>query len=91
MAIEIYTKEGCPACVSAKQALNIHKKDYLEYKLNEDFTTDVLLSRFPEAKTFPVIVVDGFHIGGYTNLQQLLSEEAKDTRKVLLEEPYFGA
>lgn len=90
MAIEIYSKNGCPNCVKAKQLLTTHGKNYVEYKLDEDFTRDILLSRFPEAKTFPVIVVDGFNIGGYDQLFQTITEEKLDTRK-LLNETYFGA
>jgi glutaredoxin 3 len=92
MAIEIYTKQGCPACDSAKTTLQNINKPFVEYKFNEDFTREVLLSKFPEAKTFPVIVIDGFHIGGYRELVEIINEEIKDTRKILLEETqYFGA
>lgn len=86
MAIEIYTKEDCSYCKSAKQLLNIHKKDYVEFKLGEDFSREILLSKFPEAKTYPVIVIDGYHIGGFEQLQKQINEEVSDSRKVLLED-----
>lgn len=86
MAIEIYTKEDCSYCKSAKQLLNIHKKDYVEFKLGEDFSREILLSKFPEAKTYPVIVIDGYHIGGFDQLQKQINEETSDNRKVLLED-----
>lgn len=86
MAIEIYTKEDCSYCTSAKQLLNIHKKDYVEFKLGEDFTREILLSKFPEAKTFPVIVIDGMNIGGFDQLQKQINEEVSDNRKILLED-----
>lgn len=91
MAIEIYSKNGCSACDQAKQLLRMHGKDYVEYKLDEDFTREILLSKFPEAKTFPVIVIDGFNIGGYGQLQKQINEETSDTRKILLEDSYHGA
>jgi len=90
MAIEIYSKDGCPNCVKAKQLLNTHGKDFFEYKLNEDFTREILLSKFPEAKTFPVIVIDGMNIGGYEQLFKCITEERLDNRKLLVED-YFGA
>ena len=62
-----------------------HGKDYIEYKLDEDYTREILLSKFPEAKTYPVVVVDGFHIGGFEQLKKQLMEETSDHRKVLLE------
>ena len=70
----------------------IHGKNFIEYKLDEDFTREILLSKFPEAKTFPVIVIDGFNIGGFQQLQQQINEETSDNRKILLEDDkYQGA
>lgn len=92
MAIELYSKDGCSFCTQAKQLLKIHGKEFYEYKLGEDFTREILLSKFPEAKTFPVIVVDGFNIGGFDQLKTHLAEETSDNRKILLETPgYHGA
>ena len=83
--IEIYTKDDCVFCDMAKNLLNTAGKPYTEYKLNEDFTREVLLTKFPEAKTYPVIVMDGFHIGGFDQLKNQINEETHDTRKILLE------
>lgn len=91
MAIEIYSKNNCAFCEQAKQILRAHNKDYVEYKLDEDFTREILLSKFPEAKTFPVIVLDGFNIGGFEQLKRHLTEETSDPRKILLEDNYHGA
>ena len=85
MAIEIYSKDNCSFCNQAKQLLRIHGKDYVEYKLDEDFTREILLTKFPEAKTYPVVVIDGFHIGGFDQLKKQINEETSDNRKVLLE------
>ena len=85
MAIELYSKNNCTFCDQAKQILRTHGKDYIEYKLDEDYTREILLSKFPEAKTYPVVVVDGFHIGGFEQLKKQLMEETSDHRKVLLE------
>lgn len=90
MTIEIYSKDGCPSCVKARQLLSSHGKDFMEYKLNEDFSREILLSKFPEAKTFPVIVIDGMNIGGYDQLFHYITEEKLEHRK-LLNENYFGA
>jgi glutaredoxin 3 len=91
MAIEIYSKNNCSFCEQAKQILKIHGKDYIEYKLDEDFTREILLSKFPEAKTFPVIVMDGFNIGGFDQLKRHLTEGTSDNRKILMENAYHGA
>jgi glutaredoxin 3 len=91
MAIEVYSKNNCSFCEQAKQILRTHGKDYVEYKLDEDFTREILLSKFPEAKSFPVIVVDGFNIGGFEQLKRHLTEETSNSKKILLETGYYGA
>ena len=83
--VEVWTKPDCPYCVKAKQLLSIKNIPFTEFKLNEDFTRETLLDKFPNAKTYPVIVIDGFHIGGYSQLDERLNEEFSDTRKLLNE------
>lgn len=85
MAIEIYSKNNCTYCDQAKMILKMHGKDFIEYKLDEDFTREILLSKFPEARSYPVVVLDGFNIGGFDQLKKHLTEETSDHRKVLLE------
>jgi glutaredoxin len=58
---------------------------YNEFKLNEDFTKESLQQLFPSATTFPVIVVDGFNIGGFTQLQKMINEQTTTTGKFLTE------
>jgi len=89
--IEIYSKDDCVFCTKAKALLKENGKEFFDYKLGEDFTRETLLSKFPEAKTFPVIVIDGMNIGGYDQLLKQLQEEAKDTRKILLEGEGWGS
>ena len=84
--VTIYTKENCSFCTSAKMLMISKNIKYNELKLNEDFTRENLLELYPSAKTFPVIVVDGYNIGGYNELQRfLLNEETCDSRKFLSE------
>lgn len=85
MGIEIYSKDNCTFCEQSKQLLKIHNKDFVEYKLDKDFTREILLSKFPEAKTFPVIVIDGFNIGGFHQLKEQLTTDAGDNRSLLME------
>jgi glutaredoxin len=59
---------------------------YNELKLNEDFSRENLLELYPSAKTFPVIVVDGFNIGGAQELELILNEENEmGNKKFLIE------
>ena len=85
MGIEIYSKDNCTFCEQSKQLLRIHNKNFVEYKLDKDFTREILLSKFPEAKTFPVIVIDGFNIGGFNQLKEQLTTENSSDKSLLLE------
>lgn len=84
--VTIYTKENCSFCTKAKMLLTNRGMSYNEMKLNEDFTKENLLELYPNVMTFPVIVIDGFNIGGFTELNKVLSESVKDNRKILTEE-----
>jgi glutaredoxin len=48
---------------------------YSEQKLGRDFSREQILEKFPEAKSFPIIVLDGFYIGGYTQLREHLNSK----------------
>jgi len=43
---------------------------YKKYNLGEDFNREELLNKFPSAKTFPQITVDGVSIGGWTEFNK---------------------
>ena len=75
MIIEIYSKENCPYCVQAETLCkqNAILIDYKKYMLDEDFTRDELFEKFPTARTFPQVTVDGESIGGFTELKELVN------------------
>jgi glutaredoxin 3 len=83
--VTIYTKENCIYCTKAKMILTNKGLAYNELKLNEDFTREALKELFPSAATFPVIVVDGFNIGGCSELEMILNEETENRKKFLTE------
>lgn len=85
MHVEIYTRDNCVYCAMAKGLLQTKNIGYVEQKLDVDFTRNGLVEKFSSAKTYPVIVVDGFYIGGYTQLKSLLEQRASDQRKLLTE------
>lgn len=85
MHVEIYTKDDCPYCQMAKVELARRTITFTEQKLNRDFTREHILEKFPVAKTFPIIVVDGFFIGGYNQLREYLEEQARSNQTLLNE------
>jgi hypothetical protein len=58
---------------------------FTEKMLNRDFTREQLLETYPTAKSFPVVVLDGFYIGGYTQLAEKLNEANNTTQQLLNE------
>jgi len=73
--IEIYGKTQCPYCDMAKALCEQQKMDYQYKLLGFDFTREELMEKFPGARTFPQIIVDGNKIGGYTELKELTNLE----------------
>lgn len=86
MHVEIYTRTGCGFCDKAKELLRNTGIPYLEQKLDVDFTRNQLVEKYSSAKTYPVIVVDGFYIGGYTELALLVEERVRNSMKLLIED-----
>lgn len=84
MIVEVYSKEGCGYCTAAVSLLSSKGIGFTEQKLGIHFTREMLLEKFPHAKTFPVIVVDGMHIGGYIELTEELRK--RSSGQILLNE-----
>ena len=68
--IEIYSKPACPYCVKAKALCEQNGYEFKYYMLDEDFTREKKKKKFPTARTFPQITVDGESIGGFDQLQK---------------------
>jgi glutaredoxin 3 len=77
--ITIYTKENCIYCTRAKTLMKSREISFQEEKLDEDFTIGEFQISFPGHKTFPVIIKDGYTIGGYVELVEAVAAD-----------PYFG-
>jgi len=78
MNIEIWSKDGCSQCVEAERLAQIVCQEshntYNKLMLNSDFTREELLNKFPNARTFPQIVVDGNIVGGLNQFTEYLQE-----------------
>ena len=72
MKVVIYGKPACPFCDKAKMVCEQRGFDYEYYEMDKDFTLEFIQFKFPSAKTFPQIIVDGTHVGGYTDMMELL-------------------
>ena len=46
--------------------------------LDKDYTREEFFSKFPNAKTFPQIIIDNKHVGGYYELKKWLAFNMPD-------------
>lgn len=76
MKIVIYSKDDCIFCERARDLLHSQGREFIEQKLDKDFTRPLLKEIFPNAKTFPVITINGVYIGGFSELNELLNKAA---------------
>jgi len=75
MKVEIYSKDSCPYCDAAIHEAKSRDVDLTVKKLDVDFDRETLLETFPNARTFPQIIVNGAKIGGYTQFMELLKQD----------------
>ena len=60
MDIKIYTTPGCFYCEQMKE---LCKRAEVEYE-SEEIESEVLNARYPNAKSYPYVIIDGEEIGG---------------------------
>ena len=46
--------------------------------LNQDYTREEFFKKFPNAKTFPQIIIENKHVGGYHELERWLETNSYD-------------
>ena len=59
--------------VIRQKCLQNEISDYKKYMLDVDYTREDFVNKFPEARTFPQITMDGNYIGGFTELDAHLA------------------
>ena len=72
MEVEIYSKTNCIFCDKAKITLQkYHPKIQM---LDKDYSREDFFKKFPNAKTFPQIIINKKHVGGYAELKKWLDQ-----------------
>ena len=74
MNIVIYSKSGCPNCVTAKQLLNSKNITYQEVDVEVGDRLAILLMARPEARQMPQIWIGDQYVGGLAGLQAALKQ-----------------
>jgi glutaredoxin 3 len=75
MNIVIYTKSGCPNCVTAKRLLDDKGIGYSEW--DADTHPEILyalMEQYPEVRQMPQIFINNQRVGGLAGLQAALKE-----------------
>ena len=77
MKATVWSKPGCPQCVSAKQLLKTKGIEYEEKNIAQGHNIQDLLELVPNARTMPQIWLNEEHIGGYEQLKEKLEKGDK--------------
>jgi glutaredoxin len=72
MNAEIFGKPDCIHCEKAKFLCKQKGVDYTYQELGKDFEMGFILEKFPNARTFPQIIVDDHYVGGYADFESFL-------------------
>ena len=60
----VYSKDGCNHCKQIIQVLGLSELNYVEYKLDQDFSKEAFYGQFGEGATFPQVVLNNDNLGG---------------------------
>ena len=73
--IEVYGTDNCVFCDRAKELLQTYNKEYTYIDVTEtEYMTAAFFKKVAGVRTVPqVLLSDGFHIGGYTELKKWLN------------------
>lgn len=75
MNIVVYSKSGCPNCVTAKNLLASKGIGYIEmHQDSDEFEFEKMLKAHPEVRQMPQIFINNQRVGGLAGLQAALKE-----------------
>ena len=71
----VYSKDGCPYCQKIIEVLGLSELNYVEYKLDIDFTREAFYGQFGDDATFPQVVMDHKNLGGCQESIRYMQQE----------------
>ncbi len=74
MNITIYTKSGCPNCVTAKNLLKTLNLEYKEIDIETGDRFANFVANYPDAKQMPQCFIGDQRVGGLAGLQAALKQ-----------------
>ncbi len=75
MKAVLWSKNDCQWCERVRQLFTATNIEYLEYKLDKDFTRHQFYQEFKEGATFPQVQLDDKHIGGCKDTLHYLQQK----------------
>lgn len=72
MLVEIYGMEECGWCDKAVSLAEAEELPFIYKMLDEDYDAEDLMGEFPGTSTLPQIKIDGIHIGGYSDFEEVM-------------------
>ena len=70
----VYSKDGCNHCKQIIEVLGLSELNYVEYKLDIDFSKEAFYGQFGEGATFPQVVMNNDNLGGCQESIQYMQE-----------------
>ncbi|CAB5220478.1 GrxC Glutaredoxin and related proteins [uncultured Caudovirales phage] len=74
MNVMIYTKSGCPNCITAKRLLQAHGLQYEEMNLDDEFRMAEFNLLYPDVRQMPQIFINRQRVGGLAGLLSALKQ-----------------
>ena len=71
----VYSKDGCTHCKQIIEVLGLSELNYVEYKLDIDFSKEAFYGQFGEGATFPQVVLNGDNLGGTRESIEYMKEQ----------------
>ena len=71
----VYSKDGCTHCKQIIEVLGLSELNYVEYKLDIDFSKEAFYGQFGEGATFPQVVLNGENLGGTKDSIKYMKEK----------------
>ena len=75
MDILVYTTSGCKYCSQVKELLQRADLEYKEVLVNTPELKMEMVSKYPQAKTYPHVIIDGESVGGLVDTAKLFLEK----------------
>ena len=71
----VYSREGCPYCTQIVKVLGLSELNYVEYKLDKDFSKEAFYEQFGIGATFPQVGLNGKNLGGCQDSIKYMQEK----------------